>query len=327
MDASWALVAVMAMVVACSGQPVASLPGNAPQADIVAPPPGVADRGDDPAVVAIAAGDSPPCAGTLLAPDVVLTARHCVSVPTGPSVCAGQDAAPAPPLREAGSLRVLVGEDAVTAAERARGRGIVVPEASSMCGADIAMVLLDTPIDDVQPLVVRPTGAAQGDHLRTVGWRPLDAGRAPKILRDHLLVMGASPTELELAEASGGDGGPAINAATAEVLGVFSRSGDDPSRAVYTRADAFVALIESALAESESAAASTHALKNKKGAADLGANCAAGGDCAAGVCVAVSSGSGGLEQYCSETCGTRDRCPAHFRCQRSQSGVEVCSET
>ena len=106
-------------------------------------------------------------------------------------------------------------------------------------------------------------------------------------------MVGASPTELELAEAISGAGGPALDAATAEVLGVFSRSDADPSRAVYTRADAFAALIESALAESESAAASTRGLKNKKGAADLGANCAAGGDCAAGVCASVPAGPAG----------------------------------
>ncbi len=329
MDTSVLLIAALGLIVACSGATASSsLPSTAPNVDVVAPPPGVADRGDDPAVVAIAVGDAPLCAGALVAPDVVLTARHCVAVLVPASACPSDDASPDPPLRAPGSLRVLVGDDMATAVERARGRGILVPGVSSMCDADIALVLLDVAIDDVEPLVVRPTGAAQGDHVRTVGWRlPMRAGRAPKILRDHLLVLGASPTELELAEAISGAGGPALDEATAEVLGVLSRSDADPSRAVYTRADAFAALIESALAESESAAASTRGLKNKKGPADLGANCAAGADCAAGVCASVPAGPEGLERYCSQTCGSHDRCPAGFRCQRSQSGDEACIKT
>jgi hypothetical protein len=328
MDTSFALVAALAWVVACSGQTAASsLPSGAPDVDIVAPPPGVADRGDDPAVVAIEAPGAAPCAGALVAPDVVLTARHCVSASAGPSVCPGEDAGVAPSLRVPASLRVLVGDDAATAATRARGRDILVPDAATMCGADIALLLLDVPIGDVQPLVVRSTGAAQGDHLRTVGWRlPVHPGPAPKILRDHLLVLGASATELELAEVAASGGGPAINESTAEVLGVFSRGDADPSRAVYTRADAFAALIESALGESESAAVSTHALKPKKGPVDLGANCVVGDECAAGVCVSVSGGPSG-QRYCSRTCASHDRCPSGFRCQRSQGGVSVCTET
>ncbi len=328
MDTSVVLFVALALVVACSGTAATSLPSTAPDVDVVAPPPGVADRGDDPAVVAIDVGDSTLCAGALVAPDVVLTARHCVSAPAELAGCTNAGAAGVPPLRSPESLRIFLGDDMATAAERARGRAIRVPTASSMCGADIALLLLDVPIDDVQPLVVRPTGAAQGDHLRTIGWRlPEHAGRAPKILRDHLLVLSASPTELELGEAITGAGGPALDEATAEVLGVFSRSDAGPARAVYTRTDAFAALIESALAESVSAAASTRGSKNKKGPADLGANCAVGADCAAGVCVSVPAGPDGLEQYCSQTCGSHDRCPARFRCQRSQVGVEACVKT
>jgi hypothetical protein len=328
MDTSVVLFVALPLLGACSGTAATSLPSTAPDVDVVAPPPGVADRGDDPAVVAIDSGDATLCAGALVAPDVVLTARHCVSAPAGPSPCTGPGAASAPPLRVPESLRILLGDDMATALERARGRAIMVPGASSMCGADIALLLLDVAIDDVQPLVVRPTGAAQGDHLRTIGWRlPTREGRAPKILRDHLLVLGASSSELELAEAVTGAGGPALDEATAEVLGVFSRSDAEPARAVYTRADAFAALIESALAESESAATSTRASKNKRGPADLGANCAAGADCAAGVCVSVPAEPEVLEQYCSRTCGSHDRCPTGFRCQRSQAGVEACVKT
>ncbi len=326
MATSFARMALLVLVVACSGPSASSiLPSNAPTADVASPPPGVADRGDDPAVVAIDAAEAPLCAGALVAPDVVLTSRHCVSVPTVSNGCPG-DAAVPPPLRAPASLRVRVGEDVVAAPERARGRDIVVPTSPSMCGADIALLLLDVSIDDVQPLVLRATGAAQGDHVRTVGWRlPARVGPAPKFLREHLLVMDASDTELELAEVPVGGSGPALSEATAEVLGVFSRSDDGPSRAVYTRTDAFMALIDSALARSQSAAETTAGLrKAKKGPVDIGAYCAKGTDCAAGVCVSTT---GGLEQYCSRTCGSHDRCPSGYRCQRSQSGIQVCTET
>jgi hypothetical protein len=310
---------------ACSGPNASSIvPSNAPAADVVSPPPGVADRGDDPGVVAIAVAGAPLCAGILVAPDVVLTSRHCVSASAPPSACPGDASAP-PPLRPAESLRVRVGEDMLSAPTRARGRDIVVPLDSSLCGADIALLLLDVPIDDVQPLVVRTTGAAQGDHLRTVGWHLLARmGSAPKFLRDHLLVIGASETEVELAERPLNGSGLALDEATAEVLGVFSRLGEDPTRAVYTRTDAFMTLIERAIGESRTATESTRGLrKEKKGAVDMGAYCARGVDCAAGVCVSTS---GGLEQYCSRTCGAHDRCPSRYRCQRSQGGLQVCTE-
>ena len=41
---------------------------------------GVDDNGRDPAVVALDVGADSLCSGTLIAPDVLLTARHCVSI-------------------------------------------------------------------------------------------------------------------------------------------------------------------------------------------------------------------------------------------------------
>jgi Trypsin len=303
----------------CAGAPETPVSTNAPRADVVSPPVGVPDRGDDPAVVAIDVGDAHPCAGALVAADVVLTALHCVALHDAPVACvdAGAGAGPtAWSLRAPGSLRVLVGDDAATAPERARARQIVVPAGAHLCGDDLALVLLDEPIDDVQPLVVRSTGAARGDFVRTVGFGGSGASKA-KRLRDHVSVLDTALTELAVAgTALDEGGGPALDEATAEIVGVVSRNGPEPLQTIYTRADAFASLVEGAVAMSESApSSSAGAKKPKKGPADMGANCTSGVDCAAGVCV---SAAGGAQQYCSRGCGAHDRCPSLFACQRAQ---------
>jgi hypothetical protein len=191
-----------------------------------------------------------------------------------------------------------------------------------LCGADLALVLLDQPIDDVAPLVVRSTGAARGDHVRTVGYGRAGATQA-KLLREHVTVLDTSETELEVAETPMPEGGgPALDEATEAIVGVVSRGGREASEAVYTRPDAFASLIAGALAMSASApATSTGTLKVKKGPADMGADCTSGADCAAGVCVSAASAT---QQYCSRSCGAHDRCPSLYACQRTQEGDQVC---
>jgi trypsin len=308
-------------IAACSGETVSPRSSTAaPAVDIVAPPYGVPDRGFDPAVVAVDFGGTSPCAGVLLAPDVVLTARHCVMIVVGPLHCPGGVAQASP--RTPGSLRILVGDDASIAIERARARDVLVPPDADLCAADVAALLLDRAIDDVKPLLVRPTGAARGDHVRTVGFTSgSGAHHSTKLLRDHLAVFDTTPTDLRIEEtASDNGGGPALDESTEEVLGVLSTGDGDVS--IYARADAFASLVASALAESPSASSARGAARPKKGPADMGANCVEGADCAAGVCVAD-----GPRQYCSRTCSSDDRCPARFRCERSDHGQDICVAT
>ncbi len=219
-----------------------------------------------------------------------------------------------------------MGEDVATAAERARARDILVPPAASLCDADIALLMLDQTIDDLEPLVVRPTGAAQGEHVRTVAFGLSGAGAAAtKLLRDHVAVLDTTGTELEVAESVlDGGGGPALDEATAQIVGVASRNESEPSRDVYTRTDSFASLLATALAQSWSAGAASGAKKARTGPTDMGGNCATGADCAAGVCVSVSSS---VQQYCSRTCAPHDRCPPRFQCQRSLGGADVCVAT
>jgi hypothetical protein len=326
--------APLAFLFACSGEMSAAPTSStgAPSADLAVPPPGVADRGDDPAVVAIDVGGQAFCSGALIAPDVVLTARRCVTTTTSQNPCpagwpqiAGKTASALAPQ----SIRILVGEEATTAQERARGRDVVAPSGDVACGADIALVLLDGSIDDVLPLAVRATGAAKGDRVRTVGFARLGSGAAlEKLVRDHLPVLDATAAQLRIGEdCERGAGGPALDESTGEIVGVASHQGGSTCAGAgaldaYARADASLSVIGEALAKSGSIVGSTRGKKKtKKGPIDLGANCIRGADCAAGVCVTDR-----LQQYCSRTCGLHDRCPTRFRCQQSSGGVGVCVE-
>ena len=79
---------------ACSGT-ASDLPARSePSAEICRPVVGARDLGSDPAVVAIDWGGPIVCAGALVAEDVVLTARHCVSDPDTEAACT--PAAPPP---------------------------------------------------------------------------------------------------------------------------------------------------------------------------------------------------------------------------------------
>jgi hypothetical protein len=187
----------------------------------------------------------------------------------------------------------------------------------------VALVLLDQPFDSIQPLAIRSTGVARGDHVRTVSFRWGAPGGAPAVkwVRDHVAVLETSPTEVRLGESPSEDawGGPAIDETTGDVVAVVSR--DDASRraTLATRTDAFLAFIEGGLVLSGVSARAHGARKIRKGPIDMGANCGGAADCAAGVCVTE-----GVQRYCSRTCAAHDRCPAGFRCEKSVQTEMVC---
>src|SRR5260370_34445866 len=144
-----------------------------------------------------------PCAGALVAPDVILTARHCVSAAEPAASCrpAGVGKFGAQPLPLL-AIRIIDADSG--SASFVRVEKILVPPGAALCGEDLALLLLDQSIDGIQPLAVRSTGIARGDHVRTVGLRRAarDGAPAVKWVRDHVAVLATSPTEVRLGERS-----------------------------------------------------------------------------------------------------------------------------
>jgi hypothetical protein len=242
--------------------------------------------------------------------------------------------------REASTIEVVLGDRVQGQDAVARGLEILTPGGVTLCDADIAAVVLDRPVRNVRPLGVRVIGPGVGERVRAVGFgRVGDRGDAgEKLLREHVEVRSVTRAEFTVGEATcqGDSGGPAIDPDTGEVVGVVSRGGPTCEGAnvfnVYTRVDPFMWLVDAALARSglssvkpgagdagtDAAPSGASRGGKEKPPSDVGSACERAQDCAAGVCLRGSSSG-----YCSRACGSGDRCPTRFHCQKV-SGASVC---
>jgi hypothetical protein len=305
--------ALTGVVLACSGAAGAPLPSAPASADVIDPVVGAFDRGTDPAVAAVEANGITLCAGVLVAPDVVLTVRECAGPPCG-------GISPAAPA----SLAVRFGDGPGSAGPVSQVRDVVAAALGDSCDGGLSLLRLDTPVDGVQPLAVRATGAAQGDRVRTVGFDARDSG-VGKTVRDHVLVTATTSAELSLHESPGVAGrGRVVVDDTAEVVGlVVGPDIDGDGSTVGDRAirvDPFAAFVASVVGPNPTAGGSSR-LRTTKGPVDMSADCAGAVDCAASVCVIAKA-----KQYCSRTCDGADRCPARWRCMSSATAWRVCVE-
>jgi hypothetical protein len=167
-----------------------------------------------------ALGGSFGCAATLIAPNLMLTAAHCVSrqVP-GPFACDPENGWQ---LVEDGSGRGRVGElyaaDAVSITERterglsrtvARGRELIAFGASTRCRDDLAAIVLDRELA-IEALPLRLTPDTQRDELLTLAH--FDAGLRTRLLEpvqvselsSPLASVEAPPRTLRLGDATCG---------------------------------------------------------------------------------------------------------------------------
>jgi hypothetical protein len=221
-------------------------------------------------------GDRESCTSTLVAPNVVFTALHCVSFFGAGQFSCDPDGSLVPnmpgdgeigALAPAESIKVFVGADTKTEPD-AVGIKVIGTGASNICRNDFAIVILDRNLDlPVASLrMVRPM--AKGELMTVVGYglteTQMSDGRrrrtgVPVTDVGPLVLSGpttAAPRTFVTSQGAcfGDSGGPAFSEETGALSGVYSLAGGQVCTArnirnVYTRFSPFTKLIEQAFAE------------------------------------------------------------------------------
>jgi len=223
-------------------------------------------------VVFLMIGNGGGCTGSLIAPNLVLTARHCVSnvivqgIDCDPYGGSSQAAHVGNNLT-ASNISVFTGwaPSMCPKAAPAHGKQIFANDANKLlCNNDIALILLDQAVAGAEPMKLRVNYSAQiGEKVMAIGYgltnqnNQNSAGR--RFRRANIPVVTAgmdlnyytSAMEFVLGQSTcqGDSGGPVVAMDTGAILGITSRGGDcNTGFQTFTMVNKHMDLINKALA-------------------------------------------------------------------------------
>ena len=293
------------------------------------------------------------CSGSLIAPNLVLTARHCVSKTDEGAVCdvngnaiQGGVVYSDHPAKDIG---VIVGT-AIKGDLDARGTQIFVPPSKTLCNSDIALVLLDKAITTAPLAQLRlASPPLAGETVRAVGWGLSNNSYGyQRRRREHIPILTVGPddqpfggsvdqNEFQVGESicSGDSGGPAFAESTGAIVGVVSRGGNGmmgtqsdptapcvdtvgyPTANLYTRVDGFADLVAQAFAAAGTDPWVEGGPDPRK--AKTGEACTSNDACRSAICVDPDK-AGYCTQVCDDTPGS---CPDTLTCQKDGDS-QIC---
>lgn len=219
----------------------AGLTGQAEADLLLEPAMGLASSGD--AVVRVV-GAQTTCTGTLIAEDLVLTAHHCV-------VERHPDGQYTQKIVDSSTVEVELGGDFLPWGN-VGVRAIFAPPCGEAGGpGDLAVLVLERKLVGVATLPLRDEPPQRGERVDTIGF-----GRcalSPEGIRRRqreggpITGVGRSTFEVRASVCPGDSGGPVIDAASHEVVGVVSLSAMDhdettKGRSVFTRVDGLASI-------------------------------------------------------------------------------------
>jgi hypothetical protein len=323
----------------------------------------VSDTADDAVVLLRTDRVSTPsaCSGSLLAPNLVLTARHCIvaDYPAGTIRCNPDGTLSMPSDGEVGesvspsAVNVFTGANVAPDGSfpggepAARGAQIFTTTWPTVCRDDLALVVLDAALPPPTLTFDLRKQMSPSDLVSVVGYGLTESSGSDdkysvRQRRDGLRVkyVGTLPNTFVLPRSvcKGDSGGPAIDAVTGAVLGVFSLGfpGEDPATcSSETALNYFVQVnrYESLLREAFDAAGQPFPeLMGEGGAggAEVGAGAAAGAGAdtsvdvggTSGATSAGGAGSGAVAGSESEPTGGKSakRTPDNDGCQLGVAG-------
>jgi hypothetical protein len=240
----------------------------------------VSTDADDSAVYILtrpAEGDAVNCTGTVVAPNLVATALHCVThstlgfftcEPDGSLTATDTSDGTIGPLLRPEEVGVYVGPTIIGAQAVAHGSRLLGTGSPQICRGDLAFIVLDTELDvPVSPVRIS-YGVEPGDFVRVLGYGETetygDSGRHVRSGRRVIDVgplsedqpsITAAPRTFVVNEGPchGDSGGPAFAEDTGALVGVYSLAAGDSCtgvgvRNVYTHLSTYSSFVLDAFA-------------------------------------------------------------------------------